>query len=251
MDFKTIFNLAGHRALITGSSRGIGRTLALTLASAGAEVIVHGSRNDENLKHTVAEVKAINTQSTGIAADLSSSAAVKKLIATAGKIDILVLNASAQSYQTVEDFTPAELERQYEINIRSSFELIQAVLPLMKKQRWGRILAIGSVNQYKPSPRLAIYSTTKAALNNLIMNCAKQYAASGITFNNLAPGVILTDRNADVLKDAEFSQKILGMIPAGRFGDVSDCAGLALVLCSDAGSYITGTDIPVAGGMQL
>lgn len=246
-----MFNLTGRRALITGSSRGIGRAIALTFAKAGAEVIVHSSRNDENLKNTVDEAKAVNAKSTGIAADLSSSAAVENLVALAGKIDILVLNASAQSYQTVEDFTPDELERQYAINVRSSFELIQAVLPVMQEQHWGRVLSIGSINQHKPSPRLAIYSTTKAALNNLIINCARQYASAGITFNNLAPGVILTDRNAEALKDAEFRQKILGMIPAGRFGDVTDCAGLALVLCSEAGSYITGADIPVAGGMQL
>jgi NAD(P)-dependent dehydrogenase (short-subunit alcohol dehydrogenase family) len=83
------------------------------------------------------------------------------------------------------------------------------------------------------------------------MNCATEYAQYGITANNIAPGVIVTDRNSDILADDSFKQKVLEMVPAGRFGDLKDCAGLALLLSSDAGSYITGADIPVAGGMQL
>ena len=118
-------------------------------------------------------------------------------------------------------------------------------------QHWGRVLTIGSVNQWKQSPRLAIYSTTKSAQVNLIMNCAREYAKDGITFNNLAPGVITTDRNRATLADESTRQQILAKIPARRFGTAGECVGPALMLCSESGSYITGADIPVTGGMHL
>ncbi|MEI8247700.1 MAG: SDR family oxidoreductase [Lentisphaerota bacterium] len=251
MNLKKMFDLNGRIALVTGSSRGIGQAIAMTLADAGAQIIIHASRNDSHMEKTVAAIRNNGGQARTIAADLASPEEVKKLIDAVGELDILVLNASAQSYQSLEDFTPEEFHRQYEVNLRSSFELVQAFVPGMKNRRWGRILAIGSVNQHKPSARLPIYSTTKAALNNLMNNCARQYASFGITVNNLAPGVIMTDRNVDVLNDEAYRNKVLAMIPAGRFGKAEECASLALLLCSDAGSYITGVDISVAGGMQL
>ena len=113
------------------------------------------------------------------------------------------------------------------------------------------MVALGSVNQWRQSPRLPIYAATKSAISNLIQNCARKYAADGITFNTIAPGVIATDRNTEALADQEIVAKLLTVIPAKRFGLAEDCAGIALLLASDAGSYITGCDIPVAGGMQL
>ena len=118
-------------------------------------------------------------------------------------------------------------------------------------RRRGRVVALGSVNQWRQSPRLPIYAATKSAISNLIQNCARKYAADGITFNTIAPGVIATDRNTEALADQEIVEKLLTVIPAKRFGLAEDCAGIALLLASDAGSYITGCDIPVAGGMQL
>ncbi|MFA6568945.1 MAG: SDR family oxidoreductase [Victivallales bacterium] len=245
------FDLSGRRALVTGSSRGIGRAVALMLADFGAEVVVHGSCHGEKLRQTVGDIQKSGGVSTGVAADISSAEGLQTLIKACGSVDIIVLNASVQSYQSVEDFTSEEFLRQYDINVRSSFELVKAMLPGMKNRKWGRILSIGSVNQYKPSPRLAIYASTKAALMNLILNLARQYAQYGITANNIAPGVILTDRNEEILKDENARGKLLQMIPSGRFGTGDDCTALALLLCSNAGSYITGADIAVAGGMDL
>jgi len=252
---NSIFDLTGKTALITGSSRGIGHAMAITFAQAGANVIVHGSRSSKNLDESVTEIKKNGGKAVGIAADLSKSEQVDELIEKSRKafgcIDILILNASIQSYMTVEDFEDDEFQCEYDVNLKSSFELIKAVLPDMKAKNWGRVLTIGSVNQWKQSARLAIYSTTKSAQVNLVMNCARKYAEYGITFNNLAPGVINTDRNVETLADESARQRLLNMIPAARLGKTEECTGPALMLCSEAGSYITGADIPVTGGMHL
>ncbi len=235
------FNLKGKRALVTGSSRGIGKAVADALADAGAEVIRHGTKENPEL----------SAQGDYVAAKLGDDAELERLIEKVGAVDILVLNASVQCYQTMEDFTAAEFEEHFKVNVQSSMRLIQAFLPGMQKSGWGRVLALGSVNQWKQSPRLPVYAATKSALSNVMQNCARKYAAEGITFNTLAPGVIATDRNAEVLADEKVVPLILEKIPARRFGMAEDCAATALLLCSDAGAYITGVDIPVAGGMQL
>ena len=222
--------LNGRTALVTGSTRGIGLAIAEVMEQYGARVIRHNSQ----------------------IANLSSVEDTSRLLTEVGPIDILVLNASCQYYRTVEEkFDKNEFVDQMNVNLRSSLQLIHGVIPTMREKKWGRVLAIGSVNQYKPSPRLAIYAATKAALSNLMQNCARVYAADGITFNTLAPGVITTDRNREALADPATVERLLNAIPARRFGTPTDCAGLALLLCSNAGAYITGTDIPVAGGMHL
>lgn len=224
------FQLNGRTALVTGSTRGIGLAVADTLEQYGARVIRHNSR----------------------IADLASVEDTARLLAEAGAVDILVLNASCQHYRTMEEaFDGKEFAEQVNVNLRSSIQLVHGVLPGMKERRWGRVLAIGSINQWKQSPRLAVYAATKAALSNLMQNCARAYAADGITFNTLAPGVIATDRNREALADSDTVERLLKAIPARRFGMPEDCAGAALLLCSEAGAYITGADIPVTGGMQL
>ena len=247
--------MTGRTALITGSTRGIGRAIAFALAEAGADVIIHGSREGELLHQTVEELNTNGLKAVGIPADIFCSEAVAELVGQAveklHKIDILVLNASIQIYQDIDAVTEIAFLEQLNTNLRSIFDFIRLTVPGMRQRGWGRILSIGSVNQWKPSPNLPVYAAAKAAQVNLVMNLAKQFAPDGVTVNNLAPGVILTDRNKQVLADMEFEQKILKMIPAGHFGQSEDCAGLALLLCSEAGRYITGADIPVTGGMHL
>lgn len=255
MNIQAMFDLKGKTALVTGSSRGIGKAIAQALAAAGAEVIIHGSRPDPRLDETVAEIIADGGKAYQCSADLGSVDETERLAEACnvftGKLDILVLNASAQSYQKIEDFTAELLQWHYAVNLQSSFLLIKKCLPGMQERKWGRLLSVGSVNQWKPSSHLAIYASSKSALSNLMMNCAKQYSAAGITANNLAPGVIPTDRNQEALQDDKMVARLLEMIPARRFGTVDECAGLALLLCSNAGAYITGADIPVTGGMHL
>jgi gluconate 5-dehydrogenase len=248
---EKLFDLSGRRALVTGSSRGIGKSIAAFLANAGAEVIIHGSSDSPRLHETAAEIAQNSAKIETLTANLANPQEVDSMIENCGKVDILVLNASVQAYMNFENFDQEEAEREYQVNLMSGLKLIQAFLPDMKEQKWGRILAIGSVNQNRPSPRLSVYSSTKAALSNLIMNCAKQYAPYGITANILAPGVILTDRNSEALSDQDYCAQIMKIVPAGRFASPDDCAGISLLLCSEAGNYITGADIPVDGGMHL
>ena len=248
---QKLFNLQGKRALVTGSSRGIGHAAAMTLAEAGAHVIFHASKPSPKLDAALTEARGKGFSCEATDADISLAEGLKKLTAAVGHVDILVLNASIQTYMTVEEFDAEEFEREYRTNLLSSFELIKAFLPGMRERRFGRIIALGSVNQCRPSPRLCIYAGTKAAQANLILGLARANAKFGITANNIAPGVIATDRNKAVLSDAETAEEIRKLVPVGRFGTAEDCAGLILLLASDAGSYITGEDITVDGGMHL
>ncbi|MDD4817003.1 MAG: SDR family NAD(P)-dependent oxidoreductase [Victivallaceae bacterium] len=246
------FDLSGRRALVTGSSRGIGKAIAMRLGEAGAkEVIFHASKDSEALNRTLEEARGRGISCRSLAADLADGAATDELASRSGDVDLLILNASIQKYATVEEFDPAEFEREFAANVGASFRLIKAFLPGMTARGFGRIVSIGSINQWRQSPRLAIYAATKSAQNNLISNVAREYAKYGITANNVAPGVIDTDRNHEVLTDPALAAALLSRIPAGRFGTPDDCSGLVLLLCSNAGSYINGGDFPVAGGMQL
>lgn len=250
MIFDT-FRLNGKRALVTGSSRGIGKAIAIALGEAGAEVIFHGTAMTPKLQQAIAEATAKGIKTECVTGDLSVPAQVTDVADKTGSIDILVLNASVQKYQTIEKFEPEEFEKQFQVNVASSLQLIEAFLPAMKEKQWGRVVVIGSVNHFRPAARLPIYSATKSALDSLIRNMAVSHSHYGITFNTLSPGVIATDRNAAALADPEKVKMLLNGIPAKRFGESSDCAGAALLLCSEAGSYITGANLPVTGGMHL
>lgn len=124
-------------------------------------------------------------------------------------------------------------------------------VPGMRSEQWGRILTIGSVQEIRPHPDMVVYAASKAGQTSMVRNLAKQLAPDGITVNNLAPGVISTDRNNERLADEAYAARVLGAIPAGRFGDVSDCIGAAVMLCSDLAGYITGQNLFVDGGMGL
>jgi len=251
MSIPDMFQLNGKRALVTGSSRGIGRAIAFALAGAGAHVVLHGTHDTEPLRATLAEAQKNGWSVEVVTGDLGNEADLTRLLNTLTPPDILVLNASIQRYQTLEEFEPALLEDTFRVNVSSSIRLIRAFLPSMQAKKWGRVIALGSVNQWRQSPRLPVYAATKSALSNIMQNCARKYGPDGITFNVIAPGVIATDRNAAALADPPTVEKLLSVIPAKRFGTAEDCAGTALLLASEAGSYITGTDIAVAGGMQL
>lgn len=252
MENDMMNTLKGKTALVTGSSRGIGRAAALKLAALGAKVIFHGAKESEKLRSAVAEG---GDKAECLTADFGNMDEVKKLADTLIKRamvpDILVINASVQSYTGLGNFDSAEFLRMFRTNVESSCILLNALLPEMRKKNSGRVIFVGSINGIQPASRLAVYGAGKAALMNIAKTAAMENAPYGITVNTIVPGVIVTDRNAAALRDKEFADNLKAQIPMHRFGTAEECGELIAFLASDAASYITGAEIPIAGGWQL
>lgn len=242
-----MFDLTGKKALVTGSTQGIGFAIAQTLAEYGSSVYVNGATSMEKCKAASEKI----TNSVSVLADLSDISGIDSLYAQSGDVDILVLNASIQQKDDWQTVTAKEFDRQMICNSRNSFLLMQKYASYMKQRGWGRILTIGSINQYKQHPQLVAYAASKSAQFNIVQNMARQLAPFGVTVNNLSPGVIETPRNTAALSDDAYRKRIEDSIPCGHSGIAQDCAGAALLLCSDAGRYITGIDLIVDGGMHL
>ncbi len=238
-------------ALVTGASRGIGRAIALRLAKDGFHVLVHCAGRVEKAN----EVKNLIAENGGTAevlqADLCDLAQTQRLAETAKNADILVLNASVQYRNPWQNIPVSECYDQLNCNFVSSLLLIQGVAEHMKQQHWGRIITVGSVQEAKPHPDMLIYSASKAAQSNLVHSLALQLAPDGVTVNNVAPGVIYTDRNVEALSDPEYAKKVTDSIPVGFYGKPEDCAGMVSLLCSEDGRYITGQNIYIDGGKSI
>lgn len=168
-----------------------------------------------------------------------------------GNIDVLVLNASLQYRTHWDEITPEACYEQLNCNFVSSLILIQNCVKNMKDNKWGRIITIGSVQEAKPHPDMLIYSASKAAQTNMMRSLSLQLAGYGITVNNVAPGVIYTDRNIEALSDPVYAKKVTDSIPAGFYGKPEDCAGMVSLLCSEQGRYITGQSIYIDGGKSV
>ncbi len=235
------------RVLITGSTQGIGRALAEAFVRRGDEVIVHGRNNPDKLERARAEIGAAEA----VLCDFGNMDEVAHLAERTGPVDCLILNASVQYKHFWTDITPEEIDSQLNVNVKSTLRLMQDYYPAMKEKGFGRIVTIGSVNQYQRHPELSLYAATKCAVMSLVMNAAKFSAPYGVTVNNVAPGAIETPRNAAIHEDPVARAKVEAVIPVGRFGIPTDCVGAVMLLCSDAGAYITGSDIVVDGGMRL
>ncbi len=239
------------KALVTGSSRGIGRAIAIKLAQDGYKVIIHGAGNIAKAEET----KHIIEQNGGVAeviiSDLTDIEKTRELCEKVKEMDVLVLNASLQYRTPWQEITPDACYEQLNCNFVSSMMLIQAVANNMKKKGWGRIVTIGSVQEAKPHPDMLVYSASKAAQTNMMQSLSLQLAPFGITVNNVAPGVIYTDRNVEALSDPEYAKKVTDSIPVGFYGEPEDCAGIVSLLCSEDGRYITGQNIFVDGGKSV
>ena len=238
-------------ALITGSSRGIGRAIAIRLARDGYQVILHGTTVSDHALAVKRIIEAGGGYARIMACDLSSIEDTSAFCETLPAIDVLVLNASVQCRTPWQEITPDACRQQLNCNFLSSLLIIQAVVEHMKKNRWGRIVTIGSVQEEKPHPDMLIYSASKAAQTNMMRSLSLQLAAEGITVNNVAPGVIYTDRNVEALSNLEYARKVTASIPAGFYGKPEDIAGMVSLLCSEEGGYITGQSIYIDGGKSV
>lgn len=257
------FSMAGRRALVTGGSLSIGRAIVLAFADAGADIAIQYSPSaDATLGHVDAAadlaklLDARGIRNALIPADFTvageGTRAVEAAQVALGGVDVLVLCASVQQRQAFDAITVGERERQTRVNFHASVEMLQAAAPPMQARRWGRILTIGSINQTRPEPELAIYAALKSAQCNLARNLARQLAPHGVTVNNLSPGLVATARNEWRRVDASQWRKIEeGANPMDRAGTADEMAGAALLLCSDAGRFVTGIDLQVDGGAHL
>lgn len=235
------------KVLVTGSTQGIGKAIAKALTEAGYEVCVHCSGDLAKAERVREEIGAAKA----VVCDLSKMDEVNGLYEKTGAVDCLILNASVQYKEAWMEIGEETLETQLSVNLKSTLKLMQAYYPAMKEKGFGRIVTIGSVNQYRQHPELTLYSATKCAVMSLVKNIAKQVAPFGVTVNNVAPGAIATPRNQSVQDDPKKRRQVENSIPLGRFGQPEDIVGAVLLLCGEQGAYITGADIIIDGGMHL
>jgi glucose 1-dehydrogenase len=246
------FCLTGRTALVTGARREIGRAIAQGLAGAGARLAIHHADTAEGSSDAAAVVQEIQRMGGAAAAfgqDFVRDDAGRHLAAAVtawAPVDILVLNASIELPEDFQTISRERFDRQIVVNLRTTMELLQALVPPMAERGWGRVVTIGSVQQERPHPAMFVYAGTKAAQLNWALNLARQFGGQGVTVNNLAPGAILTARNRDQM--AVEGETLVQRIPAGRLGRPDDLVGAAMLLCSDAGSYINGVNLFVDGG---
>jgi NAD(P)-dependent dehydrogenase (short-subunit alcohol dehydrogenase family) len=246
--------LSGRVALVTGAARGIGLAIATRLAEAGAHAIIH-DRDAAAARAAAASLQASNLAASPQIADLVEPAApsvmAAELTANGAEPDILVLCASVEILETWDTVSEAAMATQTQINLHATVRLLQAFLPRMLARGFGRVVAIGSVQEARPNPTHFYYAATKAAQTSMILNLARTLRAPDVTCNIIKPGAILTERNRAVLAEPGRGEQVLARIPLGRLGRAEDCAGLVLLLCSPEGSYINGAEIAVDGGMRL
>jgi 3-oxoacyl-[acyl-carrier protein] reductase len=242
-------DLSGRVALVTGASRGIGRTVAVTLARAGA-IVMAGARGD-NAAPTVEAITAAGGRAQAVALDLTDSssvdAAVKQTLEAHGRIDVLVNNAGITRDQLMLRMKREDWDAVIQTNLTGAFLCSQAVLKPMVKQRYGRIICISSVVGQTGNAGQANYAASKAGLIGFAKSLAREVASRQITVNVVAPGFIDTDMTRAVPEAVQ--QEWIANIPLGRLGSTEDIAQAVCFLASEGASYITGHVLAVNGGM--
>ncbi|MFH1651891.1 MAG: 3-oxoacyl-[acyl-carrier-protein] reductase [Chloroflexota bacterium] len=244
-------DLSGKVALVTGSGRGIGQTIALKLAERGADVVVNDVADADNLESVAAEIRRMQRRSLPIIADVSDAESVAGMVESAvsdmGKIDILVNNAGITRDQLLMRMTDEDWDNVLRINLKSAFLCTRAVLRLMVKQRWGRIISLASIVGLTGNAGQANYAASKAGIIGFTRSIAKEVASRNITVNAIAPGAIETAMTQQ-LPEAQ-REELKKRIPAGYFGTPEDIAAAIAFLASEEARYITGQVLVVDGGM--
>ena len=249
-----LFDLTGRRALVTGSSQGIGLALARGLLQAGATILLNG-RDAARLKTTAEGLRQDfpDRDITLLPFDVTDHNAVRAAIDTfesaTGPIDILVNNAGMQHRAPLQDFPPEAFERMLQTNIASVFHVGQAVARHMIARGKGKIINIASVQTALARPGIAPYTATKGAVGNLTKGMATDWARHGLQCNALAPGYFDTPLNAALTADPDFSAWLANRTPAGRWGRVEELIGACIFLASDASSFVNGHTLYVDGGI--
>jgi NAD(P)-dependent dehydrogenase (short-subunit alcohol dehydrogenase family) len=245
------FDLSGRAALVTGGSKGLGKAMALGFAQAGAGVVI-SSRHENELQEAAQEIRAAGGSRVAyVVADLTRREEARRLAREAavamGQIDILVNNAGTNLPQPIDQIRDEDWDRLVELNLNSCMALTRELVPGMKERRWGRIIHISSIMGFSSAAGRNAYSATKSALLGLARASANDLGPFGITVNCIAPGPFLTDLPMSLLSEEKRDEFARGT-SLGRWGQPDELIGPALLLASDAGSYITGTSLIVDGG---
>ncbi|MCD2177968.1 SDR family oxidoreductase [Rhizobium sp. C1] len=247
-----LFDLSGRRALITGSSQGIGLALAAGLARQGASVILNGrdaGRVEEACKGLTEQGFDAKPAVFDVTDKPAVEAGVDRIEAEIGPIDILINNAGMQYRTPLEDFPADKFELLFKTNVTSVFLVGQAVARFMIKRGAGKIINIASVQSELARPSIAPYTATKGAVKNLTKGMCTDWARYGLQVNAIAPGYFRTPLNQALMDNAEFNAWLEKRTPAGRWGDVEELIGAAVFLASRASSFVNGETLHVDGGI--
>jgi gluconate 5-dehydrogenase len=247
-----LFDLTGRRALVTGSTKGIGLAIAQGLAGAGCEIIING-RDEARLKAAADALREAGITVSALAFDVTVqdavTAAVDRMEKSIGPIDILVNNAGMQFRAPLEDYPAGKWRELMRANVESMFLVSQAVARHMIARKRGKIVNICSVQSEMGRPGIAPYAASKGAVKMLTKGMCADWAKYGLQINAIGPGYFKTELNQALIANAEFSSWLEKRTPAGRWGNVSELAGAAIFLASDASSFINGHILYVDGGI--
>jgi 3-oxoacyl-[acyl-carrier protein] reductase len=251
MDDPRTPQLNGRVALVTGSSRGLGKAMALELARRGASVAMNYCHGRESAERSFAELAAVTKKCRLVQGDVTDAGDVERLCGDVsqqlGPIDVLIVNATCeQPLRPIEDYSWEFFQRMHDFFVKSPVLLTKACLPHMKLQRWGRIIHITSEVFAMGWPNFSAYAAAKGGQTGLARSNAREFAPWGVTVNMIAPGWIPVERHAGDSQEAK--DAYLAEIPLGRWGTPADVAAAAAYLASDAAGFVTGQTITVNGG---
>lgn len=250
-----LFSLAGKVAIVTGSTRGIGRAIVEQLALAGAKVVV-SSRKADACDKTVAELKSAGLEAIGVPCNVGYKDQCEQLVKTTldtwGRVDVLVLNAAINPYfGTMQEMNDEVFDKMIGTNVKAQLWLCKLVCPQMAERGDGAIIIISSIAGLRGNSKQGMYGLCKAADIQLARNLALEWGPQGIRANAISPGLVKTDFARVLYEDPERLKRRLSAIALGRLGEPNDIAGLAVCLASDAGRYITGQNLVADGGETI